>query len=278
MSPRRLCLGTSTFAAGRLRPDKDSCGGVATLAAALNAGARMIHSAPKFGTQPAVRAAWEAAGRPEDVQHLIKIELPVDSTEAQSRAAIRTVLDDSAANLGTESFHALVVGTDLRRTVDRALLAHYCALKDFYIRCADWAQATGRVQRTFGYAHSPGQLAAILAAPPMFGVAAQLNPVEAWPGLYLDAVADSGRDFIAVAPLRRGLLVSHDSTEALTRLRSLRWVLAYPAVTAAALSVSSLDHLAEALQAAENPLPIQTVLDDLARWAAVPVAEGDRTL
>jgi len=275
---RRLCLGTSTFAAGRQHPDKDSAPGIAAFADALRAGVRMVHSAPKYGTQPAARQAWEAAGCPTDVMHLIKVELAVDVSMAQTKTAISDVLESSARNLRADRLHALVVGVDLRRTADRARLVDYGALTAFYERCAETANACGLVDYTFGYAHSPGQLTAALATDAIAGAAAQYNSTEAWPAVFLDRIAASGRPFIAIAPLRRGRLVDHDATDAHSRLRALRWVLGHPAVTAAALTVSSRAHLAEALDAAQHPLTVQQVRDDLRYWLAAPVAHGNRPI
>ena len=73
MSIDRLCFGTSTFAAGRLRPGIDSAPGIAALRDALVAGVRLIHSNPNLGTQWAIREALTAAGHPDGVRHLVKV-------------------------------------------------------------------------------------------------------------------------------------------------------------------------------------------------------------
>lgn len=266
MSVDRLCFGTSTFAAGRLCPDKDSAPGIAALAEALGAGVRLVHSNPSLGTQWAVREAVDAADRPQGIKHLIKVELPLDASTSTAQAMIEGLLSSSIEGLGTNRLHAAVIEVDLKRTVDRSLLVDGAAVTDFYQRAAELALSTDMVNAVIGYCHSPAHLSACMKVPTIRAYAAQYNLIEAWPALHFDDLQLTQRPFVGMAPLRRGLLVNEAGSTGRDRLRALRWVLGHPAVWCTAITISSITHLSDVLEAAEMPLPASDVERHARAW------------
>ncbi|GAA2001239.1 hypothetical protein [Catenulispora subtropica] len=271
MTVTRLCFGTSTFAAGRLIPDKDSGPGIAALAAAVDAGIRMIHSNPKLQTQWAIREALSRVHEDVRIRHVVKVELPLGASEHEACELIHARLTQSAQNLGIDRVDAVTIEIDLKRTRDRALLVDVDALTAFYDFTAKQVASFGGQPTVFAYCHSPAHLDACLRTTQIGGFAAQYNPVEAWPGLYLDRIALSDRPFLAMAPLRRSLLVDTAAPTARDRLRSLRWVLGHPAVTAAVITISSSEHLLEVIDAAQHPLRLDQVRQHLEAWRHAPV-------
>jgi diketogulonate reductase-like aldo/keto reductase len=268
----RLCFGTSTFAAGRLCPDKDSRPGIAALSQALVSGVRLIHSNPNLGTQWAVRDAIEAAGRPKGIRHVVKVELPLDAGRAVAQPIIERLIATSLEELGAHRIHAVAIEADLKRTEDRRLLVDSGAVTDFYERVAELSLDTGVVETTIGYCHSPAHLTACLQAAKMTGCAAQCNLVEAWPALYLDQIQAAGRSFLAMAPLRRGLLLDELAVTARDRLRALRWILAHPGISCTVITISSLSHLSGIFKAMEMPLPIEDFRRHVEAWQAAGTA------
>lgn len=259
MSTDRLCFGTSTFAAGRLRPDIDSRPGVAALREALAAGVRLIHSNPNLGTQWAIRQAISEAGHPAGIRHLVKVEIPLDCDEDGMQARIAQAVQASRANLDTNDLHALIIEPDLKRTRCRASLVDHDKITRFYQQAAEIALDMCRPAEVLAFCHNLDYLAASLRAELLSGCAAQYNMVEAWPARYLDRLAVPARSFVGMAPLRRGALVNHDARDPLERLRCLRWVLGHPAVSHATITMSSPQHVAEVLLASQNPLPLNDV-------------------
>lgn len=259
MSTARLCFGTSTFAAGRLRPGIDSRPGIAALREALGAGVRLIHSNPNLGTQWAIRQAITDAGHPVGIGHLVKVEIPLDLDENGMQARIAWAVQTSRANLDTNDLRSLVIEPDLKRTRRRAFLVDYDKIARFYQQAAAIALDMCRSARVLAFCHSPGYLAASFRAELLSGCAAHYNMVEAWPARYLDRLAVSSRSFIGMAPLMRGALVNHDAGNLLERLRCLRWVLGHPAVSHATITMSSPQHVTEVLLASQNPLPLSDV-------------------
>lgn len=231
MSTDRLCFGTSTFAAGRLRPDIDSRPGIAALREALGAGVRLIHSNPDLGTQWAIRQAITDVGHPVGIGHLVKVEIPLDFDEDGMQARIARAVQASCANLDTNNLHSLIIEPDLKRTRRRAFLVDYDKIACFYQQAAAIALDMCRTARVLAFCHSPGYLAASFRADLLSGCAAHYSMVEAWPARYFDCLTVSSRSFVGMAPLRRGALVNHDAEDPLERLRCLRWVLGHPAVS-----------------------------------------------
>lgn len=266
MSVARLVLGTSTFAAGRLRPGKDSQPGIDALAAAIARGLHAVHSNPSLGTQWAVREAEDAAGCRGLVHHIIKVQIPLDLSDGETDARVENALTMSLANLGIEVAETAVIEADLKRTADLAQLVDGNRLREVYSRAARRAVALGLARRSMAYCHSAAQLLACMRIEELAGYAAQYNLIEAWPGLFLDHVAAQERDFLAMAPLGRGRLAASPHNPGSPPLPALRWVLGHGGVTAAVLTLSSQRHLEEALQAAGEPLPEAVVRRELDLW------------
>jgi aryl-alcohol dehydrogenase-like predicted oxidoreductase len=266
LSTWRLAFGTSTFAAGRLRPGKDSQPGIAALAAALARGLRVIHSNPSLGTQWAVRDAVTQADRPDGVRHVVKVQLPLHLAPGEIERRVDDALIASARNLGVSAVDTAVIEADVKRTEEPGLLADGARVSDVYARAARRAVAAGLAQRSAAYCHSPAHLAACLQVDELTGYAAQYNLVEAWPGLFLDAVTAQRREFLAMAPLARGRLAGWTGEPAGPPLPALRWVLGHPGVTSAVLTMSTLAHLDEAAAAAQRPLAEAIVRSQLSLW------------
>lgn len=270
MIPHRLVFGTSTFAAGKLRPGKDSQPGIDALAAALARGIRAVHSNPNLGTQWAVRTAAEQAGLAVDVRHLIKIQVPLHLSSREIKQQVDMALETSLRDLNVATVDTVVIEVDIKRTTDPGLLADHVLVADVYEQAARHAIGTKLARRAMAYCHSPAHLLACLPLDGLAGYAAQHNLIEAWPGLFLDQIAATGREFLAMAPLARGRLTT-DSSERISvspphPLPPLRWVLGHPAVTAAVITISSVQHLNEAIAATHAPEEEETVRRDLDRW------------
>jgi aryl-alcohol dehydrogenase-like predicted oxidoreductase len=277
MTVDRLCFGTSTFVAGRLRPDIDSAPGIAALCEALVAGVRLIHSNPGLETQWAIREAVNAAGNPDGLRHLIKVEIPLDIEDEAARQVIGRALERSRKTLDTDHIDTVVIEPDLKRTQCRPCLVDYEKITRFYQAAADHIVQAGEATHVLGFCPSRAYLEAAFRAGRIDGYAAQYNLVEAWPALHLDQVAQTDRVFGAMAPLRRGALVDQ-SGDPLDRLQPLRWALAHPSVTLVAVTMSSTVHVAEVLRAAENPLPASSVHIHARSWAAASAASPEQKL
>lgn len=266
MSIHRLVFGTSTFAAGRLRPGKDSVPGIDALAGALSGGLRTVHSNPSLGTQWAVRKAAELSGCSDIVRHIVKVQVPLHLEPDELDAEVESVLTISARDLGAQAVDTAVIEADVKRTVDPALLADTALVQTVYQRAARRALATGLARQASAFCHSPAHLLACLSIEEMSGYAAQYNLIEAWPGLFLDDVVARGQEFLAMAPLARGRLVGLPRGDSDPPLPALRWVLGHPGVSGVVLTLSSQAHLDEAMLAAQTPLDENIVRRQLDRW------------
>lgn len=266
MSLDRLVLGTSTFAAGKLRPDKDSRPGIEALAVAFTRGLRAVHSNPNLGTQWAVRKAEDRSGCRGLVRHFVKIQLRLDLTDAEMDASVDNALSTSVDNLGIECTEAAIIEADLKRTRDLSTLVNKDRLSEAFSHAARRALASGLARSAVAFCHSPAHLLACLRISEVAGYAAQYNLIEAWPGLFLDHIAAQGRDFYAMAPLGRGRLVGQAHPTAGPPLYPLRWALGHSGVSAAILTVSSLPHLEDAVRASQMPVPEAMVRAELEQW------------
>lgn len=276
MSLQRLVFGTSTFAAGRLRPGKDSRPGIEALAAALACGLHAVHSNPSLGTQWAVREAAEQSGCPGLVRHIVKVQVPLHLTPGEIDAQAESALAASARNLGVDAVDTAVIEADVKRTADPGLLADAGVVRQVYQRAARRAVGTGLARRSAAFCHSPAHLLACLPLEEMAGYAAQYNLIEAWPGLFLDDIAARGREFLAMAPLARGRLADLPRESGRPPLPALRWVLGHPGVSGAALTISTRAHLDEAIEAARDPLAESGVRRQLDLWKTGQPLAGSR--
>lgn len=229
----RLCFGTSTFVAGKLRPDKDSNPGIETLREAVRRGLTQIHSNPRLGTQWAIREALE--GQP--ARHLIKAEAPLDTDTKTKCGRLLAAIEASLENLGVDHLSAVVAELDIKRTQRHDLLVDESAVADFYSEAAAIIMESGLAEQTWAYCHSPAHLLTAASCSSISGLAAQYNLAEPWAGLYLDTL---DRPFLGMAPLRRGEL----------GLDGLAWALAHPAVTAVVVTMSTTTHLTEVITSA----------------------------
>lgn len=255
MGAERLCFGTSTFAAGRLGPNKPSGPGIAALRAAIDAGVRLVHSNPKLGTQWAIRRALSGVRSVHPVQHLIKVEAPLEASLRQLAANIDSAIATSMDILGVQRIHAVVLEIDLKRTERRHLLDDAEAIAEFYAAGAWQARVGGAVSTAMAYCHRPSQVRAALRCEEISGIAARYNLSDAWAAGLLGEIADTGRDFIGTSPLGRGALVIRDAPTSAERLAAFRWAVSDPRVRAVAVTVSSASHLHELLN----------MVDDVAR-------------
>ena len=270
MIPHRLVFGTSTFAAGRLRPGKPSRPGIDALAAAFAQGIRAVHSNPNLGTQWAVREAADKSGLADEVRHIVKVQVPLHLPPDEIKDQVDHALTASVQALGVAAVDTAVIEPDIKRTVDPGLLADTGLVRQVYEQAAAQSVETSLARRVVAYCHSPAHLLACLPIDGLAGYAAQYNLIEAWPGLFLDRIAAQDRGFLAMAPLARGRLATHHSERIVVTpqhpLPALRWVLGHGAVTAVVLTISSRAHLDEAIEAAHAPFEEETVRLDLDRW------------
>jgi aryl-alcohol dehydrogenase-like predicted oxidoreductase len=254
----RLCFGTSTFVAGRLRPDKPSEPGIEALREAITAGVRLVHSNPKLDTQWAIRRALRGVDHADKVRHLIKVEAPLGVSEKQLAQNVDAAVGRSMDRLGVSCLHGVVVEIDLKRTDRRDLLDDRRALAEFYAAGA-WEACAGKAVTTASaYCHEPSQVRAALTCDGITGIAAQYNLGTPWASRLLTEIAKAGRHFIGMSPLARGALVDHRAPITAERLSALRWAVADPRVHAVAVTISSTRHLQELL----------VTLDDSSRAAS----------
>jgi aryl-alcohol dehydrogenase-like predicted oxidoreductase len=276
LSIQRLVFGTSTFAAGRLRPGKDSRPGIEALAAALADGLRAVHSNPSLGTQWAVREAAEQSGCSGLVRHVVKVQVPLHLAPGEIDSQVESALTASARNLGVTAVDTAVIEADVKRTADPGLLADGTLVREVYKRAARRATRSGLARRSVAFCHSPAHMLACLPIDEMAGYAAQYNLIEAWPGLFLDDITAQGREFLAMAPLARGRLAGLPHENAHSPLPALRWVLGHPGVSGAVLTISTMAHLDEAIEAARDPVAESAVRRQLDLWKGGQILAGSQ--
>lgn len=261
MNTERLCFGTSTFAAGRLRPDKESEPGIRALEQAISDGLRWVHSNPALRTQWAVRTAWQRAGGPA-LRHAVKVECPLDSGVDLGRR-IRRSVEQSLNGLEVSCLQATVIEIDLKGTEDLAGLVDSERVVAFYQEAAGEVLATGVVTAAYAYCHSAPHLAAALTVAEVTGLAAQFSPAESWPRAFFPELKSRRLPFLGMAPLWRGRLPATSGTPATT---PLGWVLSHPEVTRAVLTMSSIEHWRSVMAEASRPYETRRERSDFAAW------------
>lgn len=249
MTLNRLCFGTSTFVAGRLRPGKDSAPGMAALHAAIGTGVRLIHSNPKLGTQWAIRRVLDRTSSAPLIRHLIKAEAPLDAEEQAVADKITTAIGASRERLAVDRLHAIVLEIDIKRTRQPKLLDDIPAAQAFFRLGARLALDSGYVADVYAYCHRPAHVAAALACPDIAGIAAQYHQADPWVADHLAEITRAGRTFVGMSPLNRGLLVDRSAGTPNGRLAALQWALADPRVSAVVITMSSVEHLEDVIRA-----------------------------
>lgn len=247
----RLCFGTSTFVAGRLRPDKDPTPGMAALRAAIEAGVRLVHSNPKLRTQWAVRRVLDQLRPAPPVRHLVKAEAALDAGSDTVTERIVEALDASLGHLGIARIHVLVLEMDIKRTRQQERLHEASAAESFYRHGAQAALQSGNVRQVYAYCHSPVHVYGALACPDIAGVAAQYHRASPWAAEHLAEIVSTGRIFVGMSPLNRGRLLDRNAATSSGRLAALEWALADPRVSAVAITMSSVAHLDEVIGTVE---------------------------
>lgn len=261
MSVTRLCFGTSTFAAGRLRPDKDSEPGIQALVRALADGLDWVHSNPALRTQWAVRTAWRRAGVAA-LRHAVKVECPLDR-EGELPVRTRNSIEQSLENLDVPGVQVAVIEIDLTGTENLATLIDLSRVAAFYQEAAGEVLATGVVGEAYAYCHSAQHLAAALTVAKVAGVAAQFSPAEPWPRAFFPKLKSRGLPFLGMAPLWRGRLTATSGSSATA---PLGWVLGHPEVTRAVVTMSSVDHWRSVVAEAGRPYDMRCERSDFTAW------------
>jgi aryl-alcohol dehydrogenase-like predicted oxidoreductase len=261
VSTTRLCFGTSTFVAGRLRPDKDSEPGIRALLQALSDGLDWVHSNPALRTQWAVRAAWQRAGGPA-LRHAVKVECPLDA-DTELRFRIRRSVEQSREALDVPDLQAAVIEIDLKGTEDLAALVDPERVAAFYRKAAGEVLATGVVAEAYAYCHSAPHMSAALTVAELNGLAAQFSPAEPWPRAFFPQLKSRGLPFFGMAPLWRGRLTAMSGPPATA---ALGWVLSHPEVTRAVLTMSSADHWKSVIAEASQAYDLRRERSDFAAW------------
>lgn len=261
MSIARLCFGTSTFVAGRLRPDKCSEPGIGALAQALSDGLRWVHSNPALRTQWAVRVAWQRAGGPA-LWHAVKVECPLDA-RATLGSRIRRSVEQSLQALDVPGLQVAIIEIDLKSTEDLAALADPARVAAFYREAASEVLATGVVAEAYAYCHSAPHMAAALTVAEVAGLAAQFSPAESLPRAFFPELGSRGLPFLGMAPLWRGRLRATPGTPATA---PLGWVLSHPEVTRAVLTMSSAEHWRMVVAETGRPYDRSRERSDFATW------------
>lgn len=261
MTIARLCFGTSTFVAGKLRPDKNSEPGIRALVQALEDGLDWVHSNPALGTQWAVRTARRRAGDPA-LRHAVKVESPLDRGVGW-RSRIRRSVERSREALHAPTLHAAVIEIDLKGTGDLAALVDLERVTAFYREAAGEVLATGVVSEAYAYCHSPPHMAAALTVRGISGLAAQFSPAEPWPRTFFPELRSRRLPFLGMAPLWRGRLAATSGPSATA---PLGWVLSHPEVTRAVVTMSSADHWRSVVAEAGRPYDMRRERPDFAVW------------
>lgn len=261
MSTARLCFGTSTFVAGRLRPDKNSEPGIRALVQALSDGLGWVHSNPALRTQWAVRTAWQHAGGPA-LQHAVKVECPLD-VESELRFRVRRSVEQSREALNVPGLQVAVIEIDLKGTEDLAALVDSERVAAFYRKAVSEVLATGVVAEAYAYCHSARHMSAALTVAEVAGFAAQFSPAEPWPRTFFPQLKSRGLPFLGMAPLWRGRLTA---TSGLPATAPLGWVLSHPEVTRAVLTMSSVDHWRSVMAEASRAYDMRREQSDFAAW------------
>lgn len=273
----RLCFGTSTFVAGRLRPDKDSAPGIAALQTALRTGVRLIHSNPKLDTQWAIRRALAETDEADHVRHLVKAEAPLDAPPGELVACVDRAIDQTCDTLGVQLVAAVVVEIDLKRTRQMRLLADATAVQDWYAQLVDSVRKAGRADCTIAYCHSPAHLATLASVSGIGGISAQFNLAEPWPALYFEGMSAMNHNFVGMAPLRRGRLVDAivPGADPSRPFDAVRWAVADPRVSTVVVTMSTVTHVHQIIQAVSEPLPAASVREVARTWFDAGYGDGN---
>jgi aryl-alcohol dehydrogenase-like predicted oxidoreductase len=251
----RICFGTSTFAAGRLLPHKDSAPGIEALRHAADRGIRLVHSNHRLETQWAIAEALRGHPAVSQVRHLVKVEACSDDPTGV-RDRVLEAIDAACTRLGVPTLEAVTLEIDRKRT-DPVVLDSGTAARRFYEQAALIARETGAVRQVLAYCHSEVDLAAAMATPAATGICGQYNLASPWLRAHLPEIKRSPRAFLGMSPLDRGRLVDaarpgdiDSPTKA--SLAALEWALDSPMVDAVVITMSSIWHVDEVLAVAEG--------------------------
>jgi len=249
----RICFGTSTFAAGRLNPHKDSTPGIEALRHAVDRGVRLVHSNHRLETQWAIAEALRGHPAGPQVRHLVKVEARSDDPDGV-RDRVLDAVDTACTRLGVQSLEGVTLEIDRKRT-DSVVLDLRAAARRFYEQAAMIARRTGAVRQVLAYCHSVVDLAAALETPAVTGVCGQYNLASPWLRVHLPEIKRGGRAFLGMSPLDRGRLVdaarpADVGSRAGPSLPALAWALESPMVDTVVITMSSVRHVDEVLAVA----------------------------
>lgn len=253
-TPDRICFGTSTFAAGRLHPDKDSTPGIEALSHAIDRGVRLVHSNHKLETQWAIAEALRGHAAAPQVRHLVKVEARSDDP-VRIRDRVLEAVDTAHTRLGVPGLEAVTLEIDRKRT-DPAVLDDGDAGRRFYEQASMIAREAGGVRQVLAYCHTLVDLMAALATPNVTGICGQYHLASTWLRIHLPAIKSGGRTFLGMSPLDRGRLVETAARSTLPAdadgrlgpsLHALVWALGSPLVDAVVITMSSVRHVEEVL-------------------------------
>ena len=272
-----LCFGTATFVSGKLRPNKDSQQGISCLAQALNLGINFVHSNPNLGTQWAIREVL--ATHAKSPRHLIKVELPLIQEYDLLKRYFLEKFGKSKKELGVSHIEGVVYERDKKKSpnpVDpKTNLANYSMIR----RIFDELKSEGETDSLACLVDSPHEMRLAIDFKHFDSFASYFNLFDVWPSQFFDELKSISKNFIAVRPLRHGLLVDNPvienkyaenmakqmSTQFLSYLRTIkgerslqdlaiRFALAHPTVKTLIVGASHGQHLDELIQSSEQPL------------------------
>jgi aryl-alcohol dehydrogenase-like predicted oxidoreductase len=278
VAPRRRFGGSSVelsalcFGCMRLSPSRlDLKGAVDLLLALFDRGVTSFHSSHEYETYAFYCVALREmrrlrAGRP--IETIVKIGAPhFDETEF-SPARFRSLIEAELRNLEVDRVD--VVQWLVRHTPNDdaprldILERSSASVHETWERL----RAEGKVGLLTVFPYSDAFLQASLELPDVAGLVTYLNLLETEAVPYLDGLASSGRGFAAIRPLAGGRLVGDEGKldqETLAAIRTLppnarpsstgstdlalQFPLWHPAVATMIVSISTLEHADQALDA-----------------------------
>lgn len=237
----------STFTFGSMRLDGVGRADAAWLLAYLHErGVTTFHSSHEYAGHDMFCALMRMLRKP--VVHVAKIAVPHFEERDFSAVRFREHVDRELTALGVGRLDIVqwLVRSKPIADVPRLGILQRCA--EEMARVWEALVAEGKVGVLTSFPYSPTFAAAALAATPCAGLVSYLNVVERELVPLLDDMATRGQGLLAIRPLCAGQLPADVAVG-----EALRFPLLHPAVASVVVSVSSVAHAAEVLDALGDP-------------------------
>ncbi|MFA6072902.1 MAG: aldo/keto reductase [Candidatus Woesearchaeota archaeon] len=206
VSVSEICFGTATFARGKLFPNKNSEEGTNTLLQALNEGINIIHSNPNLETQWAIKESISQSKKKP--VHIIKIEAPLIQDEKIIEAIFENRINQSLNSLQTDELfgilyepdHKITPKSDLENTT--TLNYNFHTIDKIFLKL----EKKYKINFIGLMAKTEIELNTAIENEHFKVVSSYFNLYNTWPAKYFDKLKSKKLDFIAIQPLKYGIL------------------------------------------------------------------------